>query len=1032
MRKYFKHILIAVFSVLMLAIIALQVAAVGGILWLRSDNGQQFVQNQLASAMQDSPYKVKFSHFSYSFPQGLRINDLNISDESGAIADLDYVVLRPKILPLALKNAGLSVNAGTLVLYRIPESAEEEVKEEEVQKWLEPFTLPDLYFNRFALNDLYIDTLDIREGVMGDALQFTPRLAAHIDMRNGIALDLDWSARSRSALPEAIPERLSFNATLDPQILDLALDKFIALASAYEITAEGALNLGGTGGANLSGQAALPQLKDQGLGNIEFSAQLAEISDAQDGKIEITSTYQDMPLSLTSDFVRGENTLALNNIVGTAPDLALSGDITLDLETTLASGEVKADIGNLETYSKLASMDIGGAGNVILNLIPQNGVQGANVNTALTKLRFEAIRADTIELKAGLPDVAAIYPDSLQLNGTNIVVPDAISISKLAVSLTESGQDNYAAKIDMRATAQGEALHLSGGAALSGLRAQIPAARDINLNMALRDQTLKITGAASQENLDVKASINNLPLEALPADIPVMMRNMALNVNASLTGTPALPVIETQISTAKPFSPFEGTALELSLNGGYNNGQARADIKVDGEQIERFEGTVSLPMKLSLMPYALSLPQNTPLSGSLIANANIREIALLFLPPDQTLEGDLSANASISGTIAAPAVRGDIALNDGLYRNDTTGTVLRDLELQAQMTQDSLNVATISAHDGEGGTLTGSGQTQFNRSGSAIEIALNNFHLMNSEQADGYVTSDLEFRGSGAEYILSGTVNPEDFNINIPERFHSSIPQLNVIEKPQDGNKAQVNVASVIRLDINVEADNRIFVRGWGLDAEFGGALNITGDLSAPLINGSFSSIRGRYEEFGKRFDLERASLRFQGTVPPSPYLDIVAVTNTADVQASINLSGRFQKPELTLSSVPSLPQDEILARILFGRDMSRITPFQAIQLKNTLDRFTGNGGGGFDPASLLRSATGLDDIRVDTDEEGAASVGVGKYLTDKVYLEFEKGSGETSGAAKIQVEVTPNINVESEVGQDAQAGGGVFWKWDY
>ena len=121
------------------------------------------------------------------------------------------------------------------------------------------------------------------------------------------------------------------------------------------------------------------------------------------------------------------------------------------------------------------------------------------------------------------------------------------------------------------------------------------------------------------------------------------------------------------------------------------------------------------------------------------------------------------------------------------------------------------------------------------------------------------------------------------------------------------------------------------------------------------------------------------------------------------------------------------------MSHILFGQDMDKISPFQAVQLAQAMQRFSGVGGGSsFDPMGMLRSATGLDDIRVETDEEGQATVGAGKYLTDKVYLEFEAGSEEDSGNANVQVELTPNITVESEVGQDARAGAGVFWKWDY
>jgi translocation and assembly module TamB len=104
----------------------------------------------------------------------------------------------------------------------------------------------------------------------------------------------------------------------------------------------------------------------------------------------------------------------------------------------------------------------------------------------------------------------------------------------------------------------------------------------------------------------------------------------------------------------------------------------------------------------------------------------------------------------------------------------------------------------------------------------------------------------------------------------------------------------------------------------------------------------------------------------------------------------------------------------------------------QAIQLTQTLRRFSGQGGAGFDPLGTLREATGLDNIAVDTDDSGAPNVGVGKYLSDKVYLEFKRGQSEASGAANLQIEITPQINVETEVGQDARAGGGIFWRRDY
>jgi translocation and assembly module TamB len=235
-----------------------------------------------------------------------------------------------------------------------------------------------------------------------------------------------------------------------------------------------------------------------------------------------------------------------------------------------------------------------------------------------------------------------------------------------------------------------------------------------------------------------------------------------------------------------------------------------------------------------------------------------------------------------------------------------------------------------------------------------------------------------------------------------------------------------------VALHVDFSAPNRVFVRGWGIDAEFGGAVAITGTLKEPLFDGALESKRGRYEEFGRVFNFDHAYLRFQGTVPPSPYLDIQAVTKLDDITAQVNLTGPVKEPAIALSAVPAMPQDEVMSHILFGKDMSKISPFQAVQLASSLHRLTGKGSSGFEPLGAIRKATGLENLQVETDENGGTTVGAGKYITDKVYLEAEKGSGEKSGAAALKIDITPHLKAESKIGQDNKSGGSLNWEWDY
>ncbi|MDD3020073.1 MAG: translocation/assembly module TamB domain-containing protein [Alphaproteobacteria bacterium] len=306
---------------------------------------------------------------------------------------------------------------------------------------------------------------------------------------------------------------------------------------------------------------------------------------------------------------------------------------------------------------------------------------------------------------------------------------------------------------------------------------------------------------------------------------------------------------------------------------------------------------------------------------------------------------------------------------------------------------------------------------------------------MNSFGVAGRVTLDLVFATYGGQddgrYLLSGDILPEKILIDLPSRFNSDIPRLNVVTKDEP---QQPSFIKEVLLDLDFNAPNQIFVRGWGLDTELGGVLDIGGSLDVPDINGSLSSLRGRYEEFGKKFDLERAVLTFQGSVPPSPYLDIVASNDAGDVTAKILIGGNAAKPSIKLSSVPELPQDEILSRILFGTSSAKISPFQAVQLAQALQRFSGNSTGPalFDPIGTLRKATGLDDISVEGVGTKDAKVSAGKYITDKVYVDVKRGASENSGSASVRVKVSPQVSVESSAGENGSAGGSVFWEWEY
>lgn len=388
-------------------------------------------------------------------------------------------------------------------------------------------------------------------------------------------------------------------------------------------------------------------------------------------------------------------------------------------------------------------------------------------------------------------------------------------------------------------------------------------------------------------------------------------------------------------------------------------------------------------------------------------------------------------DVGLSGAQAGQAVK--IDLESKGYKNKDFSLSLKNIKLDAGLVGQVFTINSLSMHDKDKGTLNGKGTYNLATQGVNLAIKANKYRALKGDLANGVINADITISGNPDSYEIGGTIAPEKIDIKIPERFSGSIPQLNVEMKSKVQAAPAPSFGKNIALNLIVDAPRQILVRGWGLDAEFGGKLEIKGRADDPKFYGDFNVIRGRYAEFGKKFKIAKAKMKFSGSIPPSPTLDILTETKAGDVLAKIAITGSVIKPDMEFSSEPALPQDEVLSRILFGSDLDSISPFQAVQLAQAMQRFTGTGGGSsFDPIGSLRAATGLDDLSIETDADGGASVGAGKYLTEKVYLEFEAGSEEGSGNANVQVELTPNITLESEIGQDASGGAGVFWKWDY
>jgi translocation and assembly module TamB len=218
-----------------------------------------------------------------------------------------------------------------------------------------------------------------------------------------------------------------------------------------------------------------------------------------------------------------------------------------------------------------------------------------------------------------------------------------------------------------------------------------------------------------------------------------------------------------------------------------------------------------------------------------------------------------------------------------------------------------------------------------------------------------------------------------------------------------------------------------------GLESEWRSRITVRGTTLAPDIRGNLEIVRGTYSFASRRFDISRGTIRFQGAELYNPSVDIEASTTAEGVTAILTVSGTAQQPQIAFSSSPSLPHEEVLSRLFFGTNVTNLSATEAIQLAAALQSLSGSGGG-LNPLGQLKSATGIDRLRIlgadDVSGRGTA-LAAGKYITNDIYVEIiTDARGFT--ATQLEISLSRTLSLLSSAGTFGGSSVSLKYSRDY
>lgn len=532
--------------------------------------------------------------------------------------------------------------------------------------------------------------------------------------------------------------------------------------------------------------------------------------------------------------------------------------------------------------------------------------------------------------------------------------------------------------------------------------------------------------AAGTTRLDMSAALQGNRLRVDRAELRNPQGHATLS--ADITDELRRLELQAQLDTLATLVPgFDGAArlsgridetaagYVLDLHG---SGPAGLDISVSGQMQPNLRADLALAGSGDLVllnpvispvlaqgPFRFDLRLNGPLvPASLSGRVSTAEARIVSLNAGITVENILGS-LDLAGGRANVALAGDVAAGGRLRASGSVGLAAA-LDSNLQVTVDAIRLVDPQLYETTAtGTVTVTGPLV---GGPLVSGALR--------------LTETEIRIPSTVLAGTGFIPQRIRHVNETATARQTRVRAGVLQDAR-----ATTSATPIRLDLSLDSPNRIFVRGRGLDAELGGFLRLGGTVLDVVPTGEFGLIRGRLDLLGNRFTLSEGFASLQGQF--IPFIRLAATTMSDGISTTVSVEGLATEPAIRFTSSPELPDEEIVSRLIFGRDLTSLSPFQAAQLASAVATLTGRGGPGL--VERLRDGFGLDDLDITTDDSGTSALRAGRYVAENVYTDI---SVDSQGRSEISInlDVTPSLTVRGRVDTEGRTGLGLYFERDY
>ncbi len=530
-------------------------------------------------------------------------------------------------------------------------------------------------------------------------------------------------------------------------------------------------------------------------------------------------------------------------------------------------------------------------------------------------------------------------------------------------------------------------------------------------------------GAASENapnNLNLK--LDNVQVQDIN-ELLLGNRSLAgvLNASAEIRGTRNNPVLQSD------FAVTGGTVEGVKFNAlsGKANYSGRA-IDVDA-RLEQTAAAVLTAVGTIPVPDG---PGGTTRTEEFDLAVKSTPIDIALFQPATTqvtkLTGQFSADMRLRGTLEAPRLNGLVETTNGGFSVLATGVTYTNAIARLMFEGDRVLVDRFELSDDGRDRLVAIGEVGIERRSIGqmnLQISTSQFKVLDNQFGDMQIDSDVRVTGEVARPTVTGEIITRPARLEVdqildqlsrnPYATEATVTTQAVAVDGQEatpsGDNPEVGIYDAATIDVRLRLPDDLLLRGRDMHASFSrvglGDMNITvgGDLQIrkapagqPDVVGAVTVVRGFYDFQGRRFEVLRDSqIRFQGSRPIDPALQVHAQRIISGVTAIVNIRGTARHPQVSLSSQPPLDEADVLSLIVFNQSINQLGEGERL---NLAERAGGLAVGYLATplANSIARALDLDifEIRATGGESGQPSIAVGQQFGSRLFVSFRQEFG--------------------------------------